>query len=53
MTEVTELPAICPAEQAVIGKRPLISIIGVDKRHAVRQREARLPPAILDQIKPD
>jgi NitT/TauT family transport system ATP-binding protein len=40
MSEVTELPAIRPAEQAVIGERPLISVKGVDKRYAVRQGEA-------------
>ena len=40
MTEVTELPAIRPAEQAVIGERALISVKGVDKRYAVRQGEA-------------
>jgi NitT/TauT family transport system ATP-binding protein len=40
MTEVTELPAIRPAEQAVFGERPLISVEGVDKRYAVRQGEA-------------
>jgi NitT/TauT family transport system ATP-binding protein len=40
MTEVTELRAIRPAEEAVVGERPLISVKGVDKRYAVRQGEA-------------
>ena len=41
MSEVTELPAIHPAERAIGGgERPLISVEGVDKRYAVRQGEA-------------
>jgi len=44
MTEVTELPAIRLAEQAVlVGERALISVKGVDKRYAgARARRSRL-----------